>query len=434
MQSKTGEVLARFDGYNPKNNYFYRASQAQRQTGSVIKPFTYLYALDRKNFHPQSNLNNEWISISINKSQNYTPLNNSKRYEGILSLSQALVQSQNIATVSLIQDNRWGGSDWRSNLNELMAFYKDAGLYQGHNQDLYPSFVLGSEEESLSEIVSSFSLFANGDYIVNPYLIKEVKNYQGSSSFQPYLDVKLPLLTKPGSLFQIRSLLLQVTNIGTAARLYNFPYNLKEGAYRSLCYNNVLKANHQSCFGGKTGTSNDRKDLWFVGFSQDFVIGIWMGYDIKRPTAWKSYNLVSIFSSIVERGIDYLPPIKPVLTPEDRPFSLEAREVFGNRACSKPTQSKSSYVIYTEKNSESIKCGITEELFKKEDGVCECKRAKEIERDTIGKIVEETLGYTLDITYKGNLYENLKFFNSLSECNREKVKYVDRKTRVRICH
>ena len=294
--------------------------------------------------------------------------------------------------------------------------------------------MLGSEEETLSQVVSSYSFFANGYYVIAPYFIQNISNYQGQNfRIGEALNTHLPFLTKPSSLFQIRSLMLQVTNIGTAARLYNLPYNLQDGAYRSLCYNNVLKANQQSCFAGKTGTSNDRKDLWFVGFSEDFIIGIWVGYDIKKRVAWKSSKLASIFQSIVEEGHDHLPPVKPLLTPEEVPFSLESREVFGDRACSNPVDEEEnfSYIIWTEKNSENIRCEKEEELS--EYGDCVCHRALKIERDSRGNTISETEGYSLDITYQGFLHENIEFFTSLDQCERDKFKFIDSRTRVRLC-
>ena len=453
IHSKSGEVLARFDGYNARNNYFHRATQAKRQTGSIIKPFTYLYTLDRKNFYPQSLLNNNYVAIPINNQKTYIPNNNSDRYLGELSLSQALIHSQNIATVSLIIDPRWGQTQWRGRLAELMSFYKSFGLYKGHKEGLYPSMLLGSEEESISGIVSAYSSFANGTYTIKPYFIQNVKNYQGRDFHTTALDNPFPDLMRYSSFFQARALLLQVANIGTARRLSNFPYNLEGGKYRSMCYNNFLKPNLQSCFGGKTGTSNEKKDLWFVGFSENFVIGIWMGYDNNRPLVWSSSKLVDVFKTIVEQGVNYLPPIKPLLKPEDIPFDLEKRTVYGNQACSQPIEESTSYTIFTDPSSEencyqsnednlfqgNQNSQNNEDLFQgnqttQSEAQCFCLEAEERETNSAGVVINVIQGYTLDIHHKGQIFEKLEFFLTLSECHEKKKKYVDTQTQEKLCY
>ncbi|MBC6415556.1 MAG: transglycosylase domain-containing protein [Bdellovibrionales bacterium] len=524
IDSHTGEVLANFDGYNPKNNYFFRSFESQRQIGSIIKPFIYLYALDERGYHPQSILNNYYVSIPT-QPVDYIPQNFSERLLGPLALFKALTDSQNIATVSLLQDSHWGRSSWENRLKEFMSFFQKMGLYQyEYGNLLYPSFLLGSKEESLSQIVSSFSIFSNGSYIVDPFFIKHVKGYKGSYYYKKDESFYKPSLKNPSSLFKIQSLLLQTANTGTANNLNTFMYNLQEGQYRGLCFNNLLKANHQACLGAKTGTSDKSKDLWFVGFSKNFLIGIWLGYDLQSPIGWSSSKLSYIFETIVRRGRDYLPEIEPILEPKDKPFSLEKRVVFGNTACSDPSENESSYVIYTDKNapewicnesyllSESSQSLQNEEInllpestqslqnegpinllpesfrnfqneesvnllpestqslqseeisllpestqslqnerpinllpesfrnFQNEESVnlqiensCLCFEAKESEVDSEGQVLNIRYGYTLDIQYNGNVYENQGFYNSLEECKQMRDQYVLEGTEVKVC-
>ena len=440
MNSNTGEILASFDGYNLKNNYFYRSTQAQRQIGSLIKPFIYLYALDRESFDLQTTLNNHSVVIPVSSSQNYTPKNVSDRYLGPLAFIQSFIHSQNIATVSLIQNPNWSNGHWRDHLNKLMIFFKSAGLYKNYNdRNLYPSLLLGAKEESLSQMVSSFSFFANGLYSANPYFIKQIKNYKDSVIYESNAYNYAPSLERGDSLFQIRSLLLQTANIGTIGQLNNFVYNLEGGGYRAVCYNNLLSANHQACFGGKTGTSDNGEDIWFIGFSRNFVIGLWMGYDVKSPIGWNSSKLSSVFQSIVERGIDYLPPIEPVMSPSDKPRHFEKRQVFGSRACSRPvSDNESSYVIYTDRDSSDDPCGAEYFSQNKPDeeeggGSCRCLRAKEVEVNSTGQKINEVLGYTLDIIYQGQLYENQGFYKTLTECERGKSSYFTEESGMRMC-
>ena len=430
LDSHSGETLASFDGYNSKNNFFYRSNQSKRQPGSTIKAFTYLYTLGQKDFHPQTLLNNEFASIPISQTEIYEPKNFSDQFGAQLALFKAFIHSQNIATINLIQHPFWG-PDWKSNLNELNHFFEDIELYPREklSKTLYPSVVLGSKEITLTQLSGAFSWFANSRFIATPHLFKKVSNYKNQELYYFVNKMNSPHLDKPHALFQMQTLLLSSANIGTAARLNSFLYRLKNGKYRDWCYNNLLHSNYQSCLGGKTGTSNDNHDLWFIGFSKNFIIGIWVGYDVPESVYSQSSQVtLPLFEAIVQKGLKYLPPLEPIISPEDQPPVLVKRQVSGSQACSN-TNIENHDWIYVEEDSPVNECVAPVDVDKK----CICEEALLREKDSKGRVIKESKGYTLDIFYNNKLYENNDFYNSLQECQSSKKHYINSKTQEPVC-
>ena len=422
LDSHSGDILANFDGYNPKNSFFYRSSQSKRQPGSTIKPFTYLYALDKKNFQPHSVLNNSSASFNISNTQVYKPKNFSNQYTGDLSLFKSFVHSQNIATANLILNPLWG-PDWRSNLNELNQFFEDIELYPYDKTTLYPSVILGSKEITLSRLAGRFSVFANGQFMVKPIMFKQISNYKDETLYYFSNEINSLKWDKKHSLLQLQTLLLSAANIGTSARLNSFVNRLAGGKYRDLCYNNLLGPKHQSCLGGKTGTSNNNQDLWFIGFSKNFIIGIWMGYDVPKPIGSQSSALtLPLFENIIEQGLKYLPPLAPVLSSWEIPPGLEKRKVSGALACSDTISSTYDW-IYAENTSPINQCLPPPQ--------CTCKEF--IKEETNPNVIKKTKGYTLDIFYKNNFFNNNGFYKTLKQCEEVKKNYINSVTKEPVC-
>ena len=139
----------------------------------------------------------------------------------------------------------------------------------------------------------------------------------------------------------------------------NYVSELEGGKYKDICFNNVIGEGKQTCFGGKTGTSDDAKDVLFVGFSKNFLIGIRVGYDVPRPlgnSATGGGYAMPIFQEIVTNGLQYLPQIEPIITPQMVPSSLERRVVYGKLACTSPSAGGSATTIYTEYGSTGSSC------------------------------------------------------------------------------
>lgn len=398
MNSNTGEVLATFGGYDPSISNFDRSRFAKRQAGSTLKPWVYFYAMN-KGFNPQDVLNNRSVTFQIDKNKYYSPKNYSGGVGGELALYKALAQSQNIAALSLLQHPKWG-PDWHTNLDELRGFFKSVQIYE--NPINSPTIVLGAQELPIETLVSSFTYFSNGKHIVKPQYFQHLSDRRGNVYFDGKVETIDVNPIKPSSIYQIQSLMLETANTGTAASLRSFVSNLNNKKYKESCFNNLLGLNKQSCFGGKTGTSDQSKDTWFMGISKNFVIGIWVGYDYPRPLGGDSTGgsvSLPIFKGIIEQGERYLPPIEPIIDPADMPSDLERRTVYGNTGCGSG-QAKNEYIIYSDYGSSQSNCS----TFKPQaQANCQCRRVLYAEND---------YDYYLDVIYQGKKYIKFKSFET----------------------
>lgn len=323
MDANNGEVLANFGGYDPLASSFNRSNTAKRQAGSTLKPWIYYYALN-KGFTPQTTLNNNYVAFEVpGRRQPYVPKNYSNSMNGNISFAQSLVNSQNIGTYSLLKNPIWG-PDWRANLDDLRSFFEMITLYEVADKEV--TIMLGSQVISIEKLVSSFSFFANGSRIANPQYVKYVNDYKGQKLFDLEPSYTSVPVFRPESIFQIQSLMAETANTGTAGRINNWVKTLSEGKYAQSCYNNVIGASKQTCFGGKTGTSNDAKDVWFIGVSKNFVIGVWVGYDDPRPIGGNATGgglALPIFQDIVVQGEAHLPVIEPFLHSSNVPREFQ---------------------------------------------------------------------------------------------------------------
>lgn len=398
MNSQTGEVLANFGGYDPSTSSFDRSRFARRQAGSTLKPWVYYYALN-KGFNPQNVLNNRSISFQIDKNKFYRPKNYSGGVGADLAVAKALAQSQNIAALSLIQNPIWG-LDWKQNLDELRDFLRLIDVYE--NPIDSPTIVLGAQELSVAKLVSSFTFFSNGRYIVKPQYFKYLSDSKGHALYQGNVEtVEVPAF-KPNAIFQLQTMLIETANSGTAASLRNFTANLNKKKYQSICFNELLGSGKQSCFGGKTGTSNDSRDTWFIGFSKNFVIGVWVGYDYPRPLGGSATGgsiALPIFRGIIEKGEEHLPAIEPIVGYDDIPEGIERRTVYGNTACPSG-EPKDAYIIFSDRSSSQNSCSTYRPRTLAQ---CSCRRVLYSGND---------YDYHLDIEYMGQSYQSFMTFET----------------------
>jgi membrane peptidoglycan carboxypeptidase len=313
MSSETGEVLANFGGYLPKSSKFFdRSRLSVRQPGSTLKPWLYYLAMN-KNFEPFSMLKNAGVEFKIDEHNTYHPENFSGGAgPATVMLETAFINSQNKAAVGLLTDARFG-PDRFENLHEFIDLLTDIGIYDKSTVEYVPATVLGAQGINILDLVSSFTFFANGQNIAKPVFFKSLTSgqgevlYKGQSSSQ-----SVPHSENREALFQMQNLLIKVANAGTAKALRDFPTGTLG---LSQCSGSALGLNGQICFGGKTGTSNDLKDNWFMGISKKFVVGVWVGYDFPESTgATGGEFALPIFMEIVKNGQSHLPPIEPIIT------------------------------------------------------------------------------------------------------------------------
>ena len=421
MDPHTGEVLASFDGFIPGNTALLRSTQSDRQIGSTLKPFTYLYSIDKKGFLLNTPLNNKEVSIQVIEGQKpYEPDNFSTKHEKTptLSLLSSLIHSQNKATVSLLLHEQFG-YDWESNLLELLGFYQKMGIYESYENTRAPSLLLGAKDTTLSKILSAYSYFANGERVVKPQWISSIKDHKGTTLYQHKIEGNFIDDVKANSFYQMQALLLQIANRGTAARLKNFVLELDEGSLKDTCFNGFLEGFTQSCFAGKTGTVNEGKTLWFVGLSKNFAIGVWVGYDHPEPIASEGSKMaLPIFQAIVEQGLEFLPPIEPLIESIEQeqnkeesnaidlvPFSLDKitlkkQNVYGIQGSCHNDGSDAPYAIYIPE----------EQNFCQAYSSCWCSRF--IDEGGAQK-------FAVNISYDAGFLENYEIYDTEEACIRD---------------
>jgi penicillin-binding protein 1A len=246
MDPHTGFVKAMVGGYDFERSHFNRVTQAKRQPGSAFKPLVFAAALDR-NFTPASVIVDEPISFSDN-GRIWSPQNYEQKFFGPTSLRTALVKSRNVVTVKLAE---------RIGIQYLINYLPRFGLAGPLPRNL--SIALGTTEVTPLELADAFCTFANNGLRPAPMLITEITDQQGQvlEHTDPALAPAIPALTA----YQITSMLQDVVERGTGKRA----------------------AGLGQPTAGKTGTTNDLDDAWFVGYTPQLLAAVWIGFDNKRP-------------------------------------------------------------------------------------------------------------------------------------------------------
>ncbi|HSP99143.1 MAG TPA: PBP1A family penicillin-binding protein [Candidatus Dormibacteraeota bacterium] len=251
MEPGTGNVRAMVGGYDFDRSHFNRAIQARRQPGSAFKPLVYAAALDR-NFTPASVIVDEPVSYN-DHGRVWTPQNFDKKYHGPTSLREALTKSRNVVTVRLAE---------RIGLTYLTGYLPRFGLPGPIPHNL--SISLGSLEVTPIELATAYSTFANNGQRPTPLMITEISDGEGQvlERNEPQVTQVLP----PTTAYQMTSMLQDVVRRGTGT------------AAQGLAQPTA----------GKTGTTNDLEDAWFVGYTPQLLAVVWIGFDNKRPLGPKS--------------------------------------------------------------------------------------------------------------------------------------------------
>ncbi|MCV0396518.1 MAG: penicillin-binding protein 1A [Rhizobiaceae bacterium] len=267
MDPHTGRVLAMVGGFSFAKSEFNRATQAYRQPGSSFKPFIYAAALDN-GYTPASVVLDAPISIRIGNDV-WEPKNYGGKSAGPSTLRAGIERSRNLMTVRLAND---------MGMNLVAEYAERFGVYDKMAPHIANS--LGSGETTVLRMVSAYSVMANGGRSIKPSLIDRIQDRYGKTVFRhddrgcegcnatSWLDQPEPELVDnseqvldPMTAYQITSMMQGVVQRGTAVTLSELGYPIA----------------------GKTGTTNDEKDAWFVGYTPDLAVGLYMGYDNPRP-------------------------------------------------------------------------------------------------------------------------------------------------------
>ncbi|MGC6506988.1 MAG: transglycosylase domain-containing protein [Myxococcota bacterium] len=254
INRKDGAVVAMVGGRDYGKSQFNRALYAKRQVGSIVKPLSYAFAFnDNPDWHPGCWIKDEQLSIELDAST-WTPKNYDGRYLGVVRARQALASSRNIPSVNLVQKsiNHTGESDWLQNrLGKV-----------GLNSTPHLSASLGAFEASPLELASAYTIFPNAGIYFPPRMITQVDNTNGETVFQPPTQAKTQVIDSLSSGMTL-DMLREVVKTGTGKSAASF------GAKGSLA--------------GKTGTTNQSRDAWFVGFDDTYVVAVWVGFDEGKP-------------------------------------------------------------------------------------------------------------------------------------------------------
>ncbi len=307
IEPQSGRVLAMVGGYSYALSSFNRATQAERQPGSAYKPFVYAAALEG-DFTPASIVLDAPISFAGGANGGrWTPENYSRQYYGPQSLRRGLELSRNVMTVRLAQS---------VGMDNIVALSEKMGVADDLTPNL--SVSLGAGETTPYRLTAAYAAFVNGGRRVNPYLIEMVQDRDGETIYRaddrrcrdcgrpftgqesPRLDPRGQQVIDPITAYQMSSMLEGVVQRGTAASA--------RGLGRWV--------------GGKTGTTNEYRSAWFVGFSSDIVVGVFIGFDDNRSLGYGETGTtaaVPVFADFMQTALRER-PARPFVRPKNAIF------------------------------------------------------------------------------------------------------------------
>jgi penicillin-binding protein 1A len=258
LDNSTGDIKAMVGGRDFQQSKFNRATQAMRQVGSSFKPYIYTAAID-EGLTPDDTVLDAPVSFST-PSGAYTPHNYDGKFEGVITFRRALAQSRNIPALKVTE--RVGGI--RTVIDYARKFGITAPL------PAYLPVALGAADITLMEQTAAFTTFPNDGVRVTPRYIRKVTDYDGRVLEENYPEVKDVISPRTARIMV--SMLREVVQHGTAA--------------------SAGKLNHP--LAGKTGTTNDFTDAWFVGFSPSITCGVWVGFDEKKTLGNKETGAAAV--------------------------------------------------------------------------------------------------------------------------------------------
>ncbi|WP_300671637.1 penicillin-binding protein 1A [Desulfoluna sp.] len=248
IEADTGYVKAMIGGRDFLNSQFNRATQSRRQPGSAFKPIVYAAAIDKGYTPATVIIDSPVVYLDENRDFTWKPNNYERTFHGATLLREALTKSMNIITIKVLKE---------IGVNYAIDYAGRLGITSPINKDL--SIALGSSGVSLLELVRAYSVFANLGYLVEPTFITRIEDRDGT-----VLEEAIPIKNQaiePATAYLMTSLLKSVVEQGTGRR--------------------VRKLGRPAA--GKTGTTNNLYDAWFMGYTPTYVTGVWVGNDQKSP-------------------------------------------------------------------------------------------------------------------------------------------------------
>ena len=352
IENRTGYVRALVGGVSGEHFQFNRATQAKRQPGSAFKPIVYSVALEEKSYSPATIIIDEPIIVDMEREdEEWEPRNAGGDFLGPLSLRRALELSRNICTIKILMD---------VGFDSVIETARKMGISSPLGRNL--SLSLGTSELSPLELTSAYTVFPNSGVHVTPTLIKRIEDRLGNVLED---NTDLPLLDEseiptPTPRQEFRELWTQTAQKGTnPPRSKAEPTRVQaaispQTAYimTALLQGGVTQGTgarlknylNRKDLAGKTGTTNNSEDTWFIGFSPDYTAGVWVGFDEKRPLGRREqggsaalpiwgYFMRDILGNRPEKEF----PIPPDIMFQDLvTFSGDSKSGFGPRTVREP--------------------------------------------------------------------------------------------------
>jgi penicillin-binding protein 1B len=255
VDPRTGEIVAFVGGRSHNQSQYNRAIVSRRQPGSVFKPFVFLTAFEeaaasgRTDVTPASITSDEPETFEFDD-QVWTPENYEGTYDGAITFRRALAHSRNLGTIHVAQ---------AAGYDRVAAFWKNLKL--GNPPRAYPSIALGVFEATPYEIATAYTLFPNGG-VMRP--LKQILRVErGGKDVTKKADASPREVARPETTYLVTNMMRSVLNEGTAASARGMGFTLDAA--------------------GKTGTTNDLRDAWFVGFTPELLTVVWVGFDDNQP-------------------------------------------------------------------------------------------------------------------------------------------------------
>jgi penicillin-binding protein 1A len=301
IDPRTGETKAMIGGYDFARSHFNRAIQAKRQPGSAFKPFIYATAFDM-GLPPSAVVDDSPVTyhtVVSGRLTNWSPQNYDGRFRGEITLREALEDSINVATIKVLE---------RVGVHRVIEMAHQMGI----KSELRPEYALalGVSEVSLMEMVSAFGVLANRGVRCEPFFIRKVTDKEGKVLEEHFAEGQQVI--REDVAYTTAEVMKGVVERGTAARARVLGRPLA----------------------GKTGTTQESTDAWFIGFTPSLVAGLWVGYDIPKslgPRASSATLALPIWINIMKKAVarspveDFSPPGREDLSP-DRPQQIPTKE------------------------------------------------------------------------------------------------------------
>jgi penicillin-binding protein 1A len=255
LQADTGAVRALVGGFDFRRSEFNNVTQAYRQPGSTLKPFVYGAALE-KGFSPATLINDAPVSFDPGETggEPWEPKNYDDKYEGVLTMRQALAKSKNMVSIRIL--NRIGPRFGQSYLSRFG--------FEAERNPPYLTLALGAGGVTPMQMATGYAAIANGGFRVTPYFIDRVIDESGNllSQTEPArAEREAPRIIEPQDVFILNSMLQDVIRVGTGRKALSLG---------------------RADLAGKTGTTNNAQDAWFAGYQRNMAALAWVGYDQPR--------------------------------------------------------------------------------------------------------------------------------------------------------